>query len=786
MMRKSVLFGFAFLLFSCTAGFIIEPQKGTVGLGEAVFPEPEPFVPDPIEVTGLRATQETYINEIHVTWNTVSAGVYYWRLFWFTSAAEAETERKEALSDGFYQTDEISVRAPVSPRLSVAADSYEHIFTYAADGSEIPLPSGQTFYYLLKGYDGASRITACSEIAVGKTAAVPYDVTASRNYQPQKPEDPAFITLMWKWDNPDSVFRVERAKAPFSSEQTWTDRGIVKPEFKDGFYTYIEEFSHDGGCSFGSEDNPDVKCSESCLIGAEFGYRIYAVTDGVESLPSQMVQGLTVKWGTPPAVTNFKATQGLYGRKIALSWDASADGNLQGYVLFFKTAANSEWESMRLSSDATGCDYETASFNIMQFYVAAENLLGTGSPSETESGYIIPQVKDTSGSLLEYESQINVTWTPVSVGEGEIVYNLYRSETTAGEGTLIAEDLTEASYTDNDETLRQGKVYYYSVEPRNTAAEPPTDGIGHKTAFRDTYGVTGSMPQPEFTVSTGESSIKLTLSNRPAYCYTTVNAERWVYTPSYTKKPSASKGTPSQPATWIQTLQFKNRWTRSKKESVAVEKSTDAVIVDSSSVFGYNDYTVYYGFDIPEISFSAHSEASVKKSGYRQISNEEFLINALRVIDFSQSYLTRIHEPGTGAAGFDSVSINGYNGWSSGNCGGAGGKCEDKKEAPNKGCFHYWAQLGMGEVTVPLMYNDFEAFDMIFNSIRTGHQTKVNLSANGTLTGYINITGLYSGKLTFNLTITDSVKAGGTYTVQQAGKAAENLSWNADEKYFNK
>ena len=276
MMRKSVLFGFAFLLFSCTAGFIIEPQKGTVGLGEAVFPEPEPFVPDPIEVTGLRATQETYINEIHVTWNTVSAGVYYWRLFWFTSAAEAETEREEALSDGFYQTDEISVRAPVSPRLSVAADSYEHIFTYAADGSEIPLPSGQTFYYLLKGYDGASRITACSEIAVGKTAAVPYDVTASRNYQPQKPEDPAFITLMWKWDNPDSVFRVERAKAPFSSEQTWTDRGIVKPEFKDGFYTYIEEFSHDDGCSFGSEDNPDVKCSESCLINLvidNFGYR---------------------------------------------------------------------------------------------------------------------------------------------------------------------------------------------------------------------------------------------------------------------------------------------------------------------------------------------------------------------------------------------------------------------------------------------------------------------------------------------------------------------------------
>ena len=84
------------------------------------------------------------------------------------------------------------------------------------------------------------------------------------------------------------------------------------------------------------------------------------------------------------------------------------------------------------------------------------------------------------------------------------------------------------------------------------------------------------------------------------------------------------------------------------------------------------------------------------------------------------------------------------------------------------------------------MYNDFEAFDMTFNSIGTGHQTEVDINANGKLVGCINISGLYPGKLTFNLTIASSVKAGGTYTVQQEGKSAKSLAWDVDRSYFGK
>lgn len=781
MKRIAVFLSVVLLFFSCTDQFYTEFQDGSDSkLNDIIFPEPQPFQPEPIVVSGFQASNGDFLDEIEIKWNPVSAGVWYWRLFWFTDKEEARAALTEASTNGFYKTEE-TVGVQNSGKLSFTASSYTHSFTFDGDGSEIQLSSDMTFYYLLKGYDGAERIIAYSTVAEGKTATVPYDVTASRNYQPQTPEASAFITLTWKWDAPGASFRLERAKAPYSQEQSWDDLGIIDVQNENGVYTYTEEVSHTADCKVNSDGDTNIQCSSECPIGSEFAYRIYAVTNGVESSASRMVHGATVKWGTPPAVTGVTASQGLYGKKIVLTWDALDVENFEGYSVYIQGESNPVVKNLY----ETRYEYSTTSYDIMNFYVRASNQFGEGVPSDSVSGNIVPQVRNTSGTVLTDESKITVTWSPVAVIDGAIEYNLYRSETTAGEGTLIAEDLTDTTYSDSDETLQQGKVYYYSIEPRNTAADPLEEGIGQRSAFKDTYGAMGIMNEPEFSVSTDTNGkVTVNLKNKPSFCQTAVSVDQWVYTPNYTKKASADSSIPSQPQNWEQTLQFKNQWTRKKVESQLTVGSDAAVYTGPALAFGMNDFTVTYSFDIKEIGYSKQMETtqSIKK----EISDEEFLINALRVIDFSQSWLNLIHQPGTGAAGFDSVSINGYNGWSSGNCGGKGGSCSSKQSSPNKGCFHYNASVGVGNVTVPLMYNDFEAFDMTFNSIETGHQTEVDWSANGKLVGYINISGLYPGKLTFNLTITNSVKAGGTYTVQQEGKSAKSLAWDVDRSYFGK
>lgn len=780
MKRIAVFLSVVVLFFSCSNQFYTEFQDGSDSkLNDIIFPESQPFQPEPIVVSGFQASNGDFLDEIEIKWNTVSAGVWYWRLFWFTDEEEARAALTEASTNGFYKTEE-TVGVQNSGKLSFTASSYTHSFTFDGDGSEIQLSSDMTFYYLLKGYDGAERIIAYSTVTKGKTATVPYDVTASRNYQPQTSDASAFITLTWKWDAPGASFRLERAKAPYSQEQSWNDLGIIDVRNENGVYTYTEEFSHTADCKVNSDGDTNIQCSSECPIGSEFAYRIYAVTDGGESSASRMVQGATVKWGTPPAVKGVTASQGLYGEKIVLTWDALDVENFKGYSVYIQGESN----PVVKNHYETRYEYSTTSYDIVNFYVRASNQFGEGVPSDSVSGNIVPQVKNTSGTVLTDESKITVTWSPVAVIEGTIVYNLYRSETTKGEGTLIAENLTDATYSDSDETLQQGKVYYYSIEPRNTAADPLEEGIGQRSAFKDTYGAMGVMNEPEFSVSTDKNgNATVTLTNKPSFCQAAVSVNQWVYTPNYTKKASADSSIPSQPQNWEQTLQFKNRWTRKKVES-QLTVGSDAAVYTGSLAFGMNDFTVTYSFDIKEIGYSKQMKTtqSIKK----EISDEEFLINALRVIDFSQSWLNLIHQPGTGAAGFDSVSINGYNGWSSGNCGGKGGSCSSKQSSPNKGCFHYNASVGLNDVTVPLTYNDFEAFDMIFNSVNTGHQTEVDWSANGRLVGYINISGLYPGKLTFDLTIASSVKAGGTYTVQQEGKSAKSLAWDVDRSYFGK
>lgn len=780
MKRIAVFLSVVVLFFSCSNQFYTEFQDGSDSkLNDIIFPEPQPFQPEPIVVSGFQASNGDFLDEIKIKWNPVSAGVWYWRLFWFTDEEEARAALTEASTNGFYKTEE-TVGVQNSGKLSFTASSYTHSFTFDGDGSEIQLSSDMTFYYLLKGYDGAERIIAYSTVTKGKTATVPYDVTASRNYQPQTSDASAFITLTWKWDAPGASFRLERAKAPYSQAQSWNDLGIIDVRNENGVYTYTEEFSHTADCKVNSDGDTNIQCSSECPIGSEFAYRIYAVTNGGESSASRMVQGATVKWGTPPAVTGVKASRGLYGKKIVLTWDALDVENFEGYSVYIQGESNPVVKNLY----ETRYEYSTTSYDTVNFYVRASNQFGEGVPSDSVSGNIVPQVRNTSGTVLTDESKITVTWSPVAVIEGAIVYNLYRSETTKGEGTLIAENLTDATYSDSDETLQQGKVYYYSIEPRNTAADPLEEGIGQRSAFKDTYGAMGVMNEPEFSVSTDKNgNATVTLTNKPSFCQAAVSVNQWVYTPNYTKKASADSSIPSQPQNWEQTLQFKNRWTRKKVES-QLTVGSDAAVYTGALAFGMNDFTVTYSFDIKEIGYSKQMKTtqSIKK----EISDEEFLINALRVIDFSQSWLNLIHQPGTGAAGFDSVSINGYNGWSSGNCGGKGGSCDSKQGSPNKGCFHYNASVGVGNVTVPLTYNDFEAFDMIFNSVNTGHQTEVDWSANGKLVGYINISGLYPGKLTFNLTITSSVKAGGTYTVQQEGKSAKSLAWDVDRSYFGK
>ena len=101
-----------------------------------------------ITSTGFQASNGDFLDEIEIKWNPVSAGVWYWRLFWFTDKEEARAALTEASTNGFYKTEE-TVGVQNSGKLSFTASSYTHSFTFDGDGSEIQLSSDMTLKLLM-------------------------------------------------------------------------------------------------------------------------------------------------------------------------------------------------------------------------------------------------------------------------------------------------------------------------------------------------------------------------------------------------------------------------------------------------------------------------------------------------------------------------------------------------------------------------------------------------------------------------------------------------------------
>ena len=72
MKRIAVFLSVVLLFFSCTDQFYTEFQDGSDSkLNDIIFPEPQPFQPEPIVVSGFQASNGDFLDEIEIKWNPV-------------------------------------------------------------------------------------------------------------------------------------------------------------------------------------------------------------------------------------------------------------------------------------------------------------------------------------------------------------------------------------------------------------------------------------------------------------------------------------------------------------------------------------------------------------------------------------------------------------------------------------------------------------------------------------------------------------------------------------------
>jgi fibronectin type 3 domain-containing protein len=214
---------------------------------------------------------------------------------------------------------------------------------------------------------------------------------------------------------------------------------------------------------------------------------------------------------TPPTLS---ATAGL--NVVNLSWEPGAGGTPTGYNLYRGTASGQESTTPIATFD--GSTFAYADTNVTDgttYYYTLEATSTNGqSPvtsNEVSATPLIPLPGAPTGltASIGGPSQINLTWIAPS---GTVTsYNIYRSTTSGGEGTVpLQSGVTALTFADT--SVLPGVQYYYTVAAVNST------GVGAQSAEATIALTQAAIPtfSPGSTSFTGTQSVSIAT--------TTVNA----------------------------------------------------------------------------------------------------------------------------------------------------------------------------------------------------------------------------------------------------------------------
>ena len=206
--------------------------------------------------------------------------------------------------------------------------------------------------------------------------------------------------------------------------------------------------------------------------GTTYYYQVAAVTANGEGALSAEAQAIP---GTPLAAPLLKAVAS--GGSVSLSWGAVTGAT--SYNLYRYTSA-AGWTLYQQGLTASPySDTAVVNGTAYQYQVAASNATGQGSKSNTASANpgSTPLAAPSGISVAPGTASATIYWMPVT---GASSYNLYRSTTSGGEGSVpIAAGLTGGQYADSG--LAAATTYYYQIAAVNANSEGALSAEGSGT-----------------------------------------------------------------------------------------------------------------------------------------------------------------------------------------------------------------------------------------------------------------------------------------------------------------
>lgn len=251
-----------------------------------------------------------------------------------------------------------------------------------------------------------------------------------------------------------------------------------------------------------ADSNPDVTydsislinddTDEEVLVGGSFGsntgWTELAITNST-AFNYNSTEASKLPTGASGAVLHITRPDGVTGEiNGAIYQEITLEGG-QSYTfsgVFKGNGSTNTWAEIYLVEeepvagvdviDMTGkVDFTTASVEEIEALFTSYGTVGY----DVHAGLAKWLVTDEHNDVFDYPNRptnleleqtgtdVNLTWDAVT-GEG-VTYNVYRSTTSGGTRTLLADGLTVTNYTDAG--VAEGTTYYYSVAAVNDIAE---------------------------------------------------------------------------------------------------------------------------------------------------------------------------------------------------------------------------------------------------------------------------------------------------------------------------
>ena len=283
---------------------------------------------------------------------------------------------------------------------------------------------------------------------------------------------------------PDPVLPPEEGRLPIpegisATEGTYTDKVVIDWEEQSGVFYKIYRSTTEGrlGSAIQTFEPMNSKVDEDISPGTTYFYTLQAARDNAGTDRSEMSQQVigfakeeTGTEDNPPSdsetakvPTNLRATDGKYGNRVKMDWDA----NGESYFKVYRSTSSSRngdaisgWIDRSWYTDRDIEPGERYYYRVR----AAKSIQGAdiSGYSSYDRGYAEAEECEVPDDLEatdgDYENKIVITWD----GENCGYYRVYRSTRRSDEGYAITDWISKESYTDRD--VDPDENYYYRVQ----------------------------------------------------------------------------------------------------------------------------------------------------------------------------------------------------------------------------------------------------------------------------------------------------------------------------------